>query len=180
MRSSFFKKLMPLGSLILGGCDYTPLSSSSTGAADTSPLVPPLRIEKRFARTGSLFGELSLSSGEKELTIPPALWYGSLKTLESFPLDISDQSKGTLQTQWITLTSHPKERFQIRITLVPCPSPCLEAVTVSVVHQNYCDHTWQLGKSPVALVYKIKESLLLNTRYYQSRLMTSSSKSGFN
>jgi hypothetical protein len=180
MQSSFLKKLMPLGSLILGGCDYTPLSSSSTGAADTSPLVPPLRIEKRFARTGNLFGDLSLASGEKELTIPPALWYGSLKTVESFPLDVSDQSKGIIQTQWITLTSHPKERFQIRITLLPCPSPCLEAVTVSVVHQTCCNHTWQLSKSPVALVYKIKESLLLNTRYYQSRIMTLPSKAGVN
>ena len=37
---------MSLGSLILGGCDYTPLSSSSTGAADTSPLVPPLPVRQ--------------------------------------------------------------------------------------------------------------------------------------
>ena len=167
-----WKKIQILGTVfMLYGCAGLGVSSGEKGVS----VVPLERMDRKFVRTGKMFGELSLTKGASSVVISPALWHGGLQVLSAFPLEIMDQEKGILQTHWYATPEYPKDRFQIRILFSPSAAPCVEAVVVSIFCKSNVRKQWKEVPVSPLLVYKVKEHLLQAARKFQNACQNSSS-----
>ncbi|PPE03906.1 DUF3576 domain-containing protein [Holospora curviuscula] len=95
-----------------------------------------------------------------------ALWYGALKALARFPLEIFNPERGFLQTQWYIPENLPDHRLQVKVCIVSSVEIRVEGLSVTVLHQVLKQGQWILIPTSLELEQKIKRSILLHARNY--------------
>ncbi len=131
--------------------------------------LPPERWEHKYKNVGKLFGgDVVLWGSEKKPQIHPALWYGALQTLKMFPLKIIDAQGGVLQTDWCVLKDFSKDRFQLRVTILPSVGIQIQSVRVDVIHQVQKNNQWEVVAAAPELGNALKHDILLNARTHMA------------
>ncbi|WP_162147101.1 DUF3576 domain-containing protein [Holospora obtusa] len=107
-----------------------------------------------------------LGKDSKSIEKSSVLWYGALKALERIPLEVFSPERGFLQTHWYIPAHLPHHRLQVKVFIMPCQEICVEAVSVTVLHQVLKHGKWILISTSLELEQKIKRSVLLHARDY--------------
>lgn len=139
------------------------------GCSDLTPHAdaPLERVDRSFQNMKKLWKkDIVLYNSAPNPTLLPALWYGALKALENFPLEQVDAQNGVLQTQWITPSIHVKERFQVRVILVPTVTLNTQALSVVVFHEILEKGKWQKAPPSEFLAFTLKHKILVQARAY--------------
>ena len=75
------------------------------------------------------------------LTINQYLWQASLSLLDAYPIKIVDSQGGFVSTEWITNSSSPNQRCNIKVT-VTSKDLVSNGVKVKLICQKKTDDTW--------------------------------------
>lgn len=75
------------------------------------------------------------------LTVNQYLWQASLNLLDAYPIKIVDSQGGFVSTEWITNSSSPNQRCNIKVT-VTSKDLVSNGVKVKLVCENNIDGSW--------------------------------------
>lgn len=75
------------------------------------------------------------------LTINQSLWQASLSLLDQYPIKLADSQGGFISTEWITNSSSPNQRCNIKVT-VTSKDLISNGVKVKLLCENNIDGSW--------------------------------------